>query len=353
MVDVWYPAEKDKAAPAEYLDVRRIEDAIGAEGLKNQLRAAYDVIKAGGVTTHALVQAPFAGSVRRSPVLIFSPGGGMIRELYASQLEDLASHGYVVAALTHPYDGFVTVFPDGSHVAYDGKRWPKPPSLEGEANLNQLEWHADDIRGVLDELSRAPSSLPFAGRLDLARAGAFGHSFGGIAAAHACQKDLRFRACLNQDGAVAFQPYFPDASGWGMDQAFMLIERAPRTETPTDKELSEMKLTRGRVSELLERLHSRRDRTLRRAGKGTVLVVLQNTGSSHMDFSDLPILGAASAAEREMKERVLSSVRSYTRAFFDLHLKGIKSPLLEAGKRDQPVDSVVRFPPAKRERRAQ
>src|SRR5262249_23324327 len=159
---------------------------------------------AGKVTTHAVAGAPFASSLRRRPLLIFSPGDGMIRELYTAQLEDLASHGYVVAAITHVYDGFVTIFPDGSSVVYDGKRWPSQPSVEGEPNLNQLEWHADDIRFVLDELSHAPSSAPFAGRLEVARVGAFGHSFGGIAAAHACQKDERIKACLNEDGAVAY-----------------------------------------------------------------------------------------------------------------------------------------------------
>jgi len=29
----------------------------------------------------------------------------MVREVYAAQLSDLASHGFIVAAITHPYDG--------------------------------------------------------------------------------------------------------------------------------------------------------------------------------------------------------------------------------------------------------
>ena len=33
----------------------------------------------------------------------------MIRELYSSQIEDLASNGYVVATMTHSYDGFLGV----------------------------------------------------------------------------------------------------------------------------------------------------------------------------------------------------------------------------------------------------
>jgi len=114
---------------------------------------------------------------KKSPVLIFSPGGGMPREVYAAQFEDLASHGYVVAAISHPYDAIVTIFPDGRQIGYSDKRWPVTPSVEGEANLNQLEWHANDIRFVLDELTRANltngSVLPFAGHLDLSRVGAF------------------------------------------------------------------------------------------------------------------------------------------------------------------------------------
>ena len=81
----------------------------------------------------------------------------------------------------------------------------------------------------MDELTRAnlagSPGLPFAGHLDLSRVGAFGHSFGGMAAAHACELDRRFEACLNEDGLVTKRPFYLDARGWGMDQAFMLILR--------------------------------------------------------------------------------------------------------------------------------
>ncbi len=166
MVDVWYPADSVGARaspPAVYLDVKAIERVIGPEGLRKQLGTAYEEIRKGNVTTHANEGAAFTSSFHRAPLLIFSPGGGMIRDLYAAQLEYLASHGYVVAAITHSYDGFITMFPGGSSVVYDSKRWPSQPSVEGEANLNQLEWHADDAIFVLDELSHAPSGTPFAG----------------------------------------------------------------------------------------------------------------------------------------------------------------------------------------------
>jgi hypothetical protein len=70
--------------------------------------------------------------------------------------------------------------------------------------------------------------------MDLDRAGAFGHSFGGVVAAHACHKDQRIKTCLKQDGAMSMKPFYLDVQGWGMNQAFMLIERPPnRLRTTT------------------------------------------------------------------------------------------------------------------------
>ena len=113
MVDVWYPADPSAGKTADYLDAPAFERALGAAGFQQHFGEASDVIKAGAVQTHAVSGAPFSRAVSRSPLLIFSPGGGMVREVYSAQIEDLVSHGYVVAAITHTYDGIVAVFPDG------------------------------------------------------------------------------------------------------------------------------------------------------------------------------------------------------------------------------------------------
>ena len=274
---------------------------------------------------------------------------GMVRELYAAQLEDLASHGYIVAAISHTYDAFAVVFPDGTDIVYTSKRWPTPPSLEGEANLNQLEWHADDIRFVLDQLNRSNepgvSSLPFGGHLDLARVGAFGHSFGGIAAAHACQRDQRIKACLNQDGENGMKPFYLDVRGRGIDQPFMFIERSPRTTPATDEELAEMKVTRSQGNEIFARLKAYKDRALRSTGT-SYHIVLQRSATTHMDFSDLPVLAASSAMEANTRTRVMEAVRDYTRAFFDKYLTGAKAPLLGERPTNHFVGVVERFGPA-------
>ena len=355
LVDVWYPAEpslSEDSPRGEYLDVAAFERALGNDRLRKHLGGAYDFIKAGGVRTHAVVRGGFVSSLRLAPVLLFSPGGGMIKELYASQVEDLASHGYVVAAMTHSYDGFLALFPDKSYVAFDSRRWPRIPSVEGEANLNQLEWHTEDILVVLNHLDRinrrSSSHLPFAGHLDLTRVGAFGHSFGGVAAAHACQKEQRIRACLNQDGAMGMKPFYLDVRGWGMNQAFMLMERPPNRGPLSDADLSELRLTRARAMNLIGRLNADRDRTMRNNGTGSYRVLLRREVTTHGDFSDLQVLTARNNAELALRLRVLMLIRSYTRAFFDRHVRGMSAALLDHSTPDGILESVERFGPAQR-----
>jgi hypothetical protein len=347
MVDIWYPVDASSGASALYLDAAAFERAIGAAGLRRQLGGAYDAIREGRVLTHAVPGAPFSHAVGRAPVLVFSPGGGLVREVYAAQIEDLVSHGYIVAAISHPYDAIVTVETNGHSVVYDAKRWPEIPSFPGEWNLNQLDWHARDIRFVVDELervdrTRAPG-LPFAGHLDLRRIGAFGHSFGGVAAASACQSDRRITACLNEDGLAGKQPLHPGAGGWDVNQQFMLIQRAGETGPPPDEELAAMKITRERATELLARLDRDHDAVLQAVRGGSYEVVLSKSNTTHMDFTDLPILGAETQVEADLHARVLSVVRKWTLAFFDQSLRATRSPLLDQAASSDLVESVRRF----------
>ena len=275
----------------------------------------------------------------------------MVKEQYTAQLEDLASHGYVVVAITHTYDGIATVFPDGRTVVYDSKRWPRIPSFEGELNLNQLEWHARDIRFVIDELARRNqdlSRLPFAGHLDLTRIGAFGHSFGGMAAAHACQIDRRIRACLNQDGAEARRPFRLDVRGWGMDQPFMFMTRDPERVQVPDEGLAEMKLTRQQFEQLDATLYAARDAAFKRTGGGSYVIRLETAITSHADFSDLSYLGAQDSSDAQNRAGVLAVIRSYTLAFFEQTLRGKRSSLLEGGSKPKFVTATRRFPPERR-----
>ena len=247
------------------------------------------------------------GTSSTSPVLIFSPGGGMKAGAYTAQLGDLASHGYIVAAITPPYD--------------NERRWPKIPSVEGEWNLNQLDWHARDIRFVLDKLSEPNGGRPFAGHMDLRHVGAFGHSFGGVAAAQACQTDARFTACLNQDGMAGWRPFNVNSGVWRPKQRFMMIYRAVPPGPPP-----------AEFAELLTVLMHGYETAMQTVPGGAYEVALDSSKTTHMDFSD-----------ENKRPEVMATFRSLTLAFFDQTLRGKRSPLLDGKSQSEVVQSVRRF----------
>ena len=144
------------------------------------------------------------------------------------------------------------------------------------------------------------------------------------------------------------KPFYLDVQGWGMNQAFMLIERPPNREPLTDADLAAMKVTRARAMEIVGRLNADRDRALRSTGMGSYRVLLRRSVTTHTDFSDLQVLSARDTAERNQRMPVLMFVRSYTLAFFDKHVRDIKAPLLDRSAPDQLLESIERFGPAKR-----
>jgi len=99
------------------------------------------------------------------PVILFSPGAFGTTFQYSSIIEDLVSHGYIVAAIEHTSEVFAVVFPDGRVHVYSETRIPKesipPPGSTKEEYEAKLEaWYrhnvdvrAADISFVLDKLT--------------------------------------------------------------------------------------------------------------------------------------------------------------------------------------------------------
>lgn len=205
-VQVWYPTAATAGGPrADYL-----EPAI-APLVKAQLAIPST---AADVLTNAKSGAPLQpGSVY--PVVIFSPGYGMVAEAYSTLLEDLASHGIVVVAVDHPYISGVTPLANGQLAQ----------ALAGPANGQALPAFLDgavatlvaDQRYVLDWL-QGPNTGLLAGHLDLARIGLMGHSIGGAAAVQTARSDARAKAGLDIDGTV----YGGTAGPWPKPLVFLL-----------------------------------------------------------------------------------------------------------------------------------
>jgi hypothetical protein len=279
------------------------------------------------VVTNAVASAPVADDEPLYPVLIMLVGiKGSYRQLQTFQVEELVSHGYVVAALDQPTSVAMVVFPDGREVPYDD-RWNPPHSAFMDAHIPYL---AHDVSFALDQLAvldRDDSSHILSGRLDLGRVGVVGHSFGAVVGGEACHLEPRVRAGLLEE---AFMP--ADVVDSGLRQPIMFITRdadSMRLERRTAGGWSE--------SDIRETLDTMRAVYERLPGDGYFVRV---PGMFHLDMTDAALLtpyvawpglaGPIGAA------RAHDIVNSYSVAFFDRELRGRPAPLLDGGS--------VRFP---------
>ena len=114
----------------------------------------------------------------------FSHGRGGYRQHNTLQVEELVSHGYIVAAIDHPYAAIGVVFPDGRLAIFDVR-------MADRAFLKSIiPYLAQDAVFTLDELAVLNHADPngiLTGRLDLRRAGIFGVSLGGAVSADRCK----------------------------------------------------------------------------------------------------------------------------------------------------------------------
>ncbi len=94
---------------------RRKMDAVPAvhEFMSQQFGNLWAPILSGKISPHAIDRAPIASSPTPFPVTTFSHGLGGSGFEYTLLIEDLVSHGYVVASIEHTYMAKAIWFPDG------------------------------------------------------------------------------------------------------------------------------------------------------------------------------------------------------------------------------------------------
>ncbi|WP_409491791.1 alpha/beta hydrolase family protein [Amycolatopsis sp. cmx-11-12] len=155
--------------------------------------------------THSRIGAPALGGER--PVVLYSPGGTLSRSHGTTQMEQLASEGYVVVAIDHTHEAEAVEFPDG-RVA---KKALPPSSIE--VSQRMIATRVQDTRFVLDSLH-------------LTRVGMFGHSAGGFTAGETMVEDRRVVAGANMDGSMAHSQskrIFGRVADEGLDRPFLLM----------------------------------------------------------------------------------------------------------------------------------
>lgn len=275
----------------------------------------------GTILAHSYTDAPVALGEKKYPVLLFEPGFGNVPLMYASVIEDLASHGYIVAGIVPTYYTTFTVFSDG-RVPDIAEKFGLPLDATSEEQRDRasrlLQIWAGDMLFTLNQLEKldANADSPFDGQLDFEKVGAFGHSFGGPAALQAAKDEEKIKAAANLDGRMFGLAEFGDVAALGLPKPVLLFDHP--LPDPSQKN----------------------DEIVFRDGQPAYRLTL--AGSMHSSFTDegmLPFLG--DGAKKAMlgtiePGRALSITSTFLDAFFDKYLNGKPSPLLSGPSAEYP-----------------
>ena len=294
VVQLWYPAATDAGARASYLPPRT----------GSLLETALDL--PAGTLTPLRTRAAARPSVARGrhPLLLLSHGLGTLSEFHSALSTELASRGYVVAAIAHTHDAAAVELAGGRVIQGTA---PANPTARQRALL--LGTRIADLRFVLDELvagSRARTGL-LSGRIATAKVGVLGHSLGGATTAAAMLVDRRIRAGVDLDGSI-----WGRVAAKGLDRPFMLVvgDDAGGRLTPDQ-------------ARFFQRLRSSR-------------YALRLRGAGHFTFTDLPLFrNAFPGLDRAFSIGTIDPLRAhqalgdYVSAFFDQSLRHQREPLLD------------------------
>lgn len=301
---LWYPAQHGDARAASTESVE-----IAWHGIRFGRR----------VVTAAVPGISPATRPGGFPLVVYVPEWGGARTGNTAMMQDLASQGFVVAAID----------PASAPAIGQGMKFSSVEAFAATLRLAErlVRAQARDAVELLNRLQAAPGQAgplaQLAGRIDFNRVGIFGFSFGGAVAAQACWTDPRFRAALDMDGWL-----FGDAAQAGIAQPFMIL--SDDTPLPGAVDLASPRANVRFTSEL-NLADSRRAAAIMARFGGVRVTIL---GARHGNFSDQPLIwpirrmvGAGTVAP----EKAFRLVSGYASAFFRKHLNGEDAPLLRAG----------------------
>ncbi len=295
MVSVFYPATSANGPKKQYMTPLESERNLERQNIPG---LPLDVLST--VRTNAAVDAKPAGRRHSLPLVVLSPGWTQPRATLTALAEDLASRGYVVAAIDHTYENRATTFPDGHVTDCAACEVDDQPGIWDKV----AQVRSKDTSFVLDELLRSR----WGALIDPQRIGMTGHSAGGAVTPQAMLADPRIRAGADIDGSL----HVPlPASGLARPFLFLgsMDSYTPGEPGPYDDwETAWPHLT----------------------GWKRWLMV---SGTVHSSFTDLGVLAAQLGVDIGASidaYRALAVTRTYVSAFFDQHLRCRPQPLLAA-----------------------
>lgn len=319
-VAVWYPACKhvNSIPAAAYFPPGRFDHSVLQDYVGGPDTS---------ISTHAHENADPCS--RSAPLLLFSPGLGVPVYSYSAQFEELASRGYVVAAVQHPLEGVAVHLRRGAKV--DAGAEGKMAAIRQE----DVDILAKDILSVARQIERRRRELGFSKFLAI---GAFGHSIGGVVALRSCQLDKRFKACLSDDGMYDRKPFF-SLSREGVEQPFLIL--AESDPGLSDQTLASTHMTRAEFVAEEMKPEGMARQMYEASNGGSYLIIIATPHVDHMSFTDLPLVKSGSVESR----RTFNVVVSITCGFFDAFVKRAVAAFAP-----EPADDVAvfQFQPAHR-----
>ena len=300
LVQVWYPAQDVEQYPlAPWME----DPLISARGVSQIFELpdfTFDHLVY--ATTNSYKAPPVLDMGQAFPVILFSHGYQGFRAQNTFQTQELASYGYIVAAVEHTYGSIVTVFPDGRIAEHNEDTILEGDLFEPSFEALAAQW-ADDLAFALDRLTdmnAAPGDL-LNGKLDLGKVASLGHSTGGGAALQFCYEDARCLTAFGMDPALAALADDMIASGY--TKPFLAVFSEAWANGPDHSVVKDLYANA-------------------RSDYSSYYI----EGTPHFDFSDLPaatplahFLGLKGPIEGD---RVLEIINKITIAYFDQHLNG-------------------------------
>lgn len=333
-VKVWYPANLSSgAALAPYGD-----DEFNRRMVKEGVFDSTYLDEVALRPSASFQDVPLASQGAPWPILIYSSSGVITANVFLC--ENLASHGYVVFAVGHPYwcefyfngEGGLFYF-DKNNKHYTAM-WAEEDSLltiktkeritratDGaeklalyrklneimQTEVADLTLWTEDIDFLIDRLDQLNKAEgPYRGRLDTKRIGIMGYSKGGANAGQVCATSDRVRAGVNFDGFM-----FGGVVDNDIAKPFMIF---------------------GQIISWCQDCPSINLPFFQRARDDAYLVEIAD--ANHSTFTDLPLLRAHIVPDGILSpldgKRSASIINSYLLAFFDTYVRGLpRDPLLD------------------------
>ncbi len=323
MIQVYYPAAESSGNPAPYYE--------NIDALTKQLSATqgfpYIATTHLGLTkTYSYTNVTPLQETEKFPLLLFAHGMSLYSQQNTFQLEELASHGYVIVAINFTGDAATTVFPDGDQVDFT--------PIENTITFlnNRIKLWEQDTAFVLDKVIQADfdnSFKPIAKLIDFENIGMLGHSFGGATSAQMLVKDHRIKAAINMDGGLFGDPMPEDGPG----KPFMLMNAEASIKFMEESYLQEP----GNRDELFVESYLR-NKTIEKPGVYTTVIPKTNHGS----FTDLAAVSSIINEAGADVKGIYKLINQMTLSFFDANLKGIDNNKMEEIQKNHPEINLTR-----------